>query len=376
MLEIVRASGVYIYDINNKAYLDLISGISVSNIGHCHPEVVKAVQEQAATFMHLLVYGEYVYAPQTLLAKALCEVLPDKLNNVYLVNSGTEATEGAIKLVKRYSGRSEIVSFKKSYHGSSTGALSLMGDEYFKENFRPLMPGTKQITYGDIDDLEKINRLTAAVFFEPIQAESGITIPTIEYVKALRKRCDEMGVLLVFDEIQTGFGRTGKLFCFEHYEVVPDVLLLAKGMGGGMPIGAFVANREIMHCLTENPVLGHITTFGGNAVTAAAALAALNVLLSEKLIEQVEEKGSYFDRFLQHQKAISYRRKGLMIALEFVDFETNKKIIDECIEQGLITDWFLFAPNFLRIGPPLIISEKEIKYACTIINNAMTKHLC
>jgi len=375
LLEIVSASGVYLQDINGKKYIDLIAGISVSNIGHCHPTVVKAVQEQAEKFMHLLVYGEYVYAPQTLLAKALCDVLPTQLDNVYLVNSGTEATEAAIKLVKRYSGRAEIISFKKSYHGSTTGALSLMGDEYFKENFRPLMPGTKQIDYGKLEALESITRQTAAVFFEPIQAESGISIPSIEYVQALRKRCDEMGALLVFDEIQTGFGRTGKLFCFEHYDVVPDVLLLAKGMGGGMPIGAFIANKSIMHCLSENPVLGHITTFGGHPVTAAAALANLNVLCSENIIDQVETKGRCFDKYLHHQKAISYRRKGLMIALQFADFETNKKIIDDCIAHGVITDWFLFAPDCLRIGPPLIINENEIEQSCAIINNAMTRHL-
>ena len=375
LLEIERAEGVYLYDINGKHYIDLIAGISVSNIGHCHPAVVQAVQEQAAKFMHLLVYGEYVYAPQVLLAKALSEHLPDSLDNVYLVNSGSEATEGAIKLSKRYTGRREIVSFKNGYHGSTTGSLSLMGDEYFKTPFRPLMPGTTQIRYGVEADLEGVNEETAAVFFEPVQAESGITIPTQEYVKLLRKKCDEVGALLVFDEIQTGFGRTGKLFCFQHYGVEPDVLLLAKGMGGGMPIGAFIASKKIMHCLTEDPVLGHITTFGGHPVTAAAALANLQVLTENDILATIEAKGKLFDSLINHNKAIAYRRVGLMIAIEFDNFETNKKIIDECITQGVITDWFLFAPHCMRIGPPLTISNDQIKTACDIINTSILKYL-
>ncbi len=375
LLEIERAEGVYLFDVQGKPYLDLISGISVSNIGHCHPAVVKAVQAQAAKFMHLLVYGEYIHAPQVLLAKALTAQLPDSLDNVYLVNSGSEATEGAIKLTKRYTGRREIISFKNSYHGSTTGSLSLMGDEYFKAPFRPLMPGTTQIRYGVAADLDYITADTAAVFFEPVQAESGITIPTHDYVKLLRKKCDEVGALLVFDEIQTGFGRTGKLFCFQHYGVVPDVLLLAKGMGGGMPIGAFIAAKQIMHCLTEDPVLGHITTFGGHPVTAAAALATLQVLTESDLIAQAEAKGKLFDDGLNLSKVKAYRRIGLMMAIEFENFDINKKIIDDCILQGVITDWFLFAPHCLRIGPPLTISADQIKTACAVINTSILKHI-
>ncbi len=370
-LEIEKAEGIYLYNPEGKKYIDAISGISVSNVGHCHPHVVKAIQEQAAKYMHLMVYGEYIYTPQVKLCEKLASILPSTLNNVYLVNSGAEATEGAIKLVKKYTGRSKLISFHKSYHGSTNGALSLMGDEYFKAMYRPLLPDTRQLNYGELADLSFIDECTAAVFFEPIQAESGIQIPSKEYVQALRKKCDEVGAILVFDEIQTGFGRTGSMFAFESFGVVPDVLLLAKGMGGGLPIGAFIADQKIMSVFMDNPILGHITTFGGNAVTAAASLACIELLENEKLIEQVESKGLLFEKYLSLDKVKAFRRKGLMMTLEFESFEINKKIIDACIEKGLITDWFLFAPHCLRIGPPLIIQEDKIIQICNIITQAI-----
>ncbi len=370
-LEIEKAEGIYLYSPEGKKYIDAISGISVSNVGHCHPHVVKAIQEQAAKYMHLMVYGEYIYTPQVKLCEKLASILPSTLNNVYLVNSGAEATEGAIKLVKKYTGRSKLISFHKSYHGSTNGALSLMGDEYFKAMYRPLLPDTRQLNYGELADLSFIDERTAAVFFEPIQAESGIQIPSKEYVQALRKKCDEVGAILVFDEIQTGFGRTGSMFAFESFGVVPDVLLLAKGMGGGLPIGAFIADQKIMAVFMDNPILGHISTFGGNAVTASASLACIEVLENEKLVQQVESKGLLFEKYLPIDKVKAFRRKGLMMTLEFESFEINKKIIDACIEKGLITDWFLFAPHCLRIGPPLIIQEDEIIQICNIITQAI-----
>lgn len=373
LLEIEKAEGVYLIDTDGKKYLDLISGISVSNLGHCHPEVVKAVQDQAAKYMHLMVYGEYVYQPQVQLCHLITEQLPEKLNSVYLVNSGTEATEGAMKLAKRVTGRSEIIGFIHSYHGSSQGALSIIGDEYWKRNYRPLLPDTKSIRYNSLEDLAQITERTAAVFAEVVQAESGVTPGKAEWLKALRKRCDETGCLLVFDEIQTGFGRTGKLFAFEHYGVVPDILLIAKGMGGGMPIGAFISSSETMKVFQDNPFLGHITTFGGHPVTAAASLATLKVLLRENYIEEVPSKEKLLLERLKHPAIKTIRSKGLMMALEFEDFDATKKVIDKCIAGGLITDWFLFASNCLRIAPPLPITEDELHFACDVILNALNE---
>lgn len=370
LLEIERAEGIYLFGADGKKYIDLISGISVSNLGHAHPKIIAAIEKQLHKHAHLMVYGEFVQSAQVQLAQQLCQLLPEKLDNVYFVNSGSEATEGAIKLVRRYTNRTELISFKKSYHGSTTGSLSLMGDEYFKQNYRPLLPDTRQICYNSMKDLEQISEKTAAVFFEPVQAESGITVPDKAYVQALRKKCDEQGVLLVVDEIQTAFGRTGKLFAFEHYEIVPDVLLLAKALGGGLPIGAFVAHKKVMRCFTEKPVLGHITTFGGNAVCCASALAAIHVLQEEKLTEQVTPKAQLFKEMLDVRKNVRFTQAGLMMALHFDSYETNKKIIDRCIELGVVTDWFLFEPAALRICPPLIIREEEIIAACNVINQA------
>ena len=373
MLEIESAKGVYMYDTSGKSYLDLISGISVSNVGHCHPKVVQAIQEQSAKFMHLMVYGEYVYSPQVKLSQLLCENLPETLNNVYLVNSGTEATEGAMKLAKRYTGRSEVIGFLQSYHGSTQGSLSIIGDEYFKKNYRPLIPDTRSLKYNNEEDLQLITERTACVFAEVVQAESGINPATPAFLTALRERCTEVGALLVFDEIQTGFGRTGTLFAFEQYQVVPDILLIAKGMGGGLPIGAFISDRKKMEVFQDNPFLGHITTFGGNPVTCAASLAVLKILLEEDHLGKVKEKEQLFRKNLVHSKIRNIRSKGLIMALEFENFDETKKVIDCCIKKGVITDWFLFADNCLRIAPPLVITEEQITFACEQILDSITE---
>jgi acetylornithine/succinyldiaminopimelate/putrescine aminotransferase len=371
MLEIEKAEGMFLHNVNGKKYLDLIAGISVSNLGHSHPAVVQAVKVQAEKYMHLMVYGEFVESPQVKYAKRLTEFLPEKLNNVYFTNSGAEATEGAMKLAKKATGRTQFVSFKNSYHGSTQGALSILGDEYFKRSFRPLLPDIEQLEYNNEEELNKISHRTAAVIIEPIQAESGITVPSKNFIQQLRKRCDAIGALLIFDEAQTGLGRTGKMFAFEYFNVVPDILLLAKALGGGMPLGAFISSKERMSLLTDNPVLGHITTFGGHPVCCAAGLAAVEVLVKEKLTEQVEDKGKLFDELLVHAKIKSKNRIGLMMTLEFENFEQNKKIIDRGIENGVLTDWFLFAPHCMRIAPPLIITNEEIKLACRVILEAV-----
>jgi acetylornithine/succinyldiaminopimelate/putrescine aminotransferase len=363
-LEIVAAKGVWITDVNKKKYIDLIAGISVCNIGHRHPAVVRAVQKQVRKYSHLMVYGEYVQHPQTQFATLLTQNLPEKLNSVYFVNSGSEATEGAMKLAKRVTNRYEFVSFKNAYHGSTQGSLSLMGDDYFKSAFYPLLPGIKHIEYNNIVDLSQITDKTAAVFVEVIQGESGATPANPVFLQSLRKKCDQTGTLLVFDEIQSGFGRTGKLFAFEHYGVVPDILLIAKGMGGGLPIGAFVANVDLMNQLSFNPVLGHINTFGGNAVTTAAALASLKVLLKDKIVEQVQEKELLFRELLQHSKIKAINGKGLLMSVSFESQELNFKIIKQCMKNGVATDWFLFNSNSFRIAPPLTITKDEIKKSC------------
>jgi acetylornithine/N-succinyldiaminopimelate aminotransferase len=367
MLEIERAEGVYLYDVYGKKYLDLIAGISVSNIGHSHPAVIAAIKEQVEKYMHLMVYGEFIESPQVQYANALTELLPENLSNVYFTNSGAEATEGALKLAKRYTGRNELVCFTNAYHGSTQGALSVMGNESLKRPFRPLLPGITQLEYGNESALDEITEKHAAVIIEPIQAESGVTVPTKSFIKKLREVCNEKGVLLIFDEAQTAFGRTGKLFAFEHFEVVPDILLLAKALGGGMPLGAFISSKQIMQVLAENPALGHITTFGGHPVSCSAGLAALKVLLNEHLALQVQAKGSLFEQNLQHPKIKSFHRTGLMMGLEFESFEQNKSIIDHCLQHGILTDWFLFAPHCMRIAPPLTITEVEIVQACSVI---------
>lgn len=367
LLEFVKASGMYLYDVEGKKYMDLIAGIGVSNVGHCHPAVVEAVKNQAEKYMHIMVYGEFVQSPQVDFAKALADILPPSLNCTYFVNSGTEAVEGGMKLAKRYTHRTEFIACNHSYHGSTQGALSLMGNEEFKQAYRPLLPHVQFIQFNHLPDLEKITTRTAAVFMETVQGEAGIRIADPAYFKALRSKCTETGTLLVLDEIQCGFGRTGKLFGFEHYEIIPDILLLAKGIGGGMPIGAFISATEIMQSLAINPILGHITTFGGHPVSCAAGLATLQTIVEEDIVREVTAKGELFKKLLVHPKINSVRGKGLMLAVEFDSFETNKKIIDGCIADGYISDWFLHCSNSMRLAPPLIITVKEIEEACGII---------
>jgi len=373
MLEIEKAEGVYLFDSAGKQYIDLIAGIAVSNVGHSHPRVVQAVTQQAEKYMHLMVYGEFIETPQVKYAERLCQFLPKALDNVYFTNSGAEATEGAMKLAKRATGRTQFVSFKQSYHGSTQGALSVLGDEYFKQQFRPLLPDTLQLRYNNLEDLAQISCRTAAVIVEPVQAESGVTVPTFEFMQALRRHCDETGALLIVDEAQTGLGRTEKLFAFEHYGIEPDILLLAKAFGGGMPLGAFVSSAQRMKLLTDNPVLGHITTFGGHPVCCAAGLAAFEVLIQENWMAAVEQKGQLFAQRLHHPAIKSVSRKGLMIALAFESFGQNKAVIDKCIERGVFTDWFLFAPHCMRIAPPLIITEEQINSACDVILGVLTE---
>jgi acetylornithine/succinyldiaminopimelate/putrescine aminotransferase len=333
---------------------------------------VEAVQKQAAQYMHIMVYGELVETPQVAYAKKLTEFLPASLNAVFYTASGSEATEGAMKLAKRYTGRTQIVSFKNSYHGSTQGALSIMGDEYWRNAFRPLLPGIVQLQYNSFDDLQYITTETACVIAETVQAEAGVLVPQNDWLKALRNRCNETGTLLVLDEIQCAFGRNGTLFAFEQFDVVPDILLLGKALGGGMPLGAFVADKKVMDSLTHNPVLGHINTFGGHPVSCAAGLAGFNVLLDEKIIDTVKQKEQLFLSLLRHPAIKAVRSCGLMMAVEFDSFETNKKIIDLLIEQGIFTDWFLFASGCLRIVPPLVISEEEIRIACAKIDAVLS----
>jgi acetylornithine/N-succinyldiaminopimelate aminotransferase len=366
-LEIIRAEGVYLYDVSGKKYLDAIGGISVCNTGHRHPEVVRAIKDQADRYLHVLVYGELIQSPQVDYAHFLTQNLPEKLQSVFFTNSGTEATEGAMKLAKRFTGRTEIVGFEYSYHGSTQGALSIMGDEYWRNAFRPLLPGISHLRYNNMADLDQITIKTACVMAETVQAENGVIKPSKEWIQTLRKKCDETGTLLVLDEIQVGFGRTGSLWGFEQYGIVPDILLLGKALGGGLPLGAFIATKTIMDSFTEQPVLGHITTFGGHPLSCAAGLAAMKVLLKENLIVFVAEKEKLFHKLLVHPSIKTVRSAGLLIAVEFENFETNKRVIDSCIREGLLTDWFLFASNCLRIAPALTISISEIEEICRII---------
>jgi acetylornithine/succinyldiaminopimelate/putrescine aminotransferase len=366
-LNIVKAQGNRLFDADGKSYLDLIAGISVCNLGHGHPRIIKAIQEQSERFLHVMVYGEFIEQPQVQYAKKLVDHLPDSLNAVFFTASGSEATEGAMKLAKRYTGRTGMISFKNSYHGSTQGALSVMGSEYWQQAFRPLLPGIRQANYNDFSMLDWIGPDTACVIAETIQAEAGVHSPSIEWMQALRSRCTEMGTLLVLDEIQCGFGRNGTLFAFEQLDIVPDILLLGKALGGGMPLGAFVADKKIMDSLTHNPVLGHINTFGGHPVSCAAGLAAFEVLIEEKWIDTVAEKSKRFVTQLVHPKIASVSHRGLMIAVHFESFEFNKKLIDRLLEKGVFTDWFLFASNALRIAPPLTITHQEIDEACHLI---------
>jgi putrescine aminotransferase len=367
MLEIERAEGIYLYDFEGKKYVDLISGISVSNVGHRHPHVLKAIHAQLDKYMHLMVYGEYIQSPQVLLAQKLCATLPANLQNIYFVNSGSEATDGALKLAKRYTGKTQLLSCKNAYHGSSQGALSVMGNEHFKQAYRPLLPGVSFIEYNNETTLENITSDTAAVIVETIQGEAGVRIASKSFMQALRERCTKKGALFILDEIQAGFGRTGTFWAFEQYGIEPDILLTSKAMGGGMPIGAFIASEKIMSVLKNNPVLGHITTFGGHPVCCAASLAAIEVILNENLLTAVKEKEQLFRNLLVHPSIKEIRSAGLLIAIEFDSYAILKPIIDRAIEKGVITDWFLFCDHAMRIAPPLTITNDEIKEVCKVL---------
>ncbi|MBM3416202.1 MAG: aspartate aminotransferase family protein [Bacteroidetes bacterium] len=375
--EIAKAEGCLLYDVQGKEYIDLIGGISVANVGHRHPKVIEAIQKQLDAYLHVMVYGEFVEIPQVQYAELLTDNLPSSLNSVYFTNSGAEAVEGAMKLAKRITNRTQIIAFNKSYHGSTQGALSIMGDEYWRNAFRPLLPNVLHLEYNLFESLNEITEQTACVIAETVQAEAGIILPAQKWIQALRKKCTETGTLLVLDEIQTGFGRTGKLWGFEHFDIVPDILLLGKALGGGMPLGAFIADKKLMDAFTENPVLGHITTFGGHPVCCAAGMAAMKALLDEKMIEVVKQKEELFKSLLVYPpkgghspKIQAVRSFGMWMAVEFDSFETNKKVIDACIVNGVLTDWFLFAPNCLRISPPLTITEEQIRKAYEIIIKA------
>lgn len=371
MLEFVHADGIYLIDKKGKKYIDLISGISVSNLGHGNTKIREAIHKQADLYLHQMVFGEYVQTPQVQFATLLTSLLPEKLNSVYFTNSGTEAAEGAMKLTKRFTNRTEIIAFHGAYHGSSQGALSLAGSEDFKNAFRPLLPDVRLLRFNIEEDIDQISNRTAAVFIETIQGEAGVQISNERFLQKLKLQCEGTGALLVFDECQTGMGRTGKLFAFEHYNIVPDILLSAKALGGGLPLGAFISSKEIMQSLSHDPVLGHITTFGGHPLSCAAGLAALNELVENDFISLVNEKENLFLQKLKHPRIQSVRSKGLLIAVELENFKINKRVIDACIKNGVIVDWFLFADNCLRIAPPLIISNEEIKEACSVILEAL-----
>ena len=371
-LEIVRAKGCSLFDINGKEYLDLIGGISVCNVGHGNRKVIQAIQAQAEDYMHVMVNGELILSPQTAYAQLLTNHLPASLNAVFFTASGSEATEGAMKMAKRYTGKTNIVAFKKSYHGSTQGSLSIIGDEYWRNAFRPLLPGIQHLNYNNFEDLEQINDDTACVIAETFQSEAGVIAPQKEWLQALQKKCAASGALLVLDEIQCGFGRNGTLWGFEQFNVIPDILLLGKALGGGMPLGAFVAGKGIMDCLTENPVLGHMNTFGGHPVCCAAGKAAMDYLLEENLISKVAAKSALFAQNIRKDSIKGIRCEGLMIAIEFNSAEENQKVIETVINNGIFTDWFLFAPQCLRIVPPLIITEAQIEKACDEINKAIS----
>lgn len=373
-LEIERANGIYLYDTEGKEYIDLVSGVAVSNVGHLHPKVVSAIKNQLDKYMHLMVYGEMIQSPQTKLAAYLESLLPDHLNSVYFVNSGSEAIEGALKLAKRYTGRTQIAAFKNAYHGGTHGALSILGNESLKYAFRPLLPGIDHLQFNKVKDLDLITTKTACVVIETIQAEAGILLPDVNFLKALRNKCNKTGALLIIDDIQMGFGRTGKLFSFDHFGIEPDILALAKAMGGGMPLGAFIANKDVMTTLTYGPELGHITTFGGHPVSCAAALAGLRVIMDQNLHLQAKEKGKLFVEALSGHKEIkSIRVKGLMLGLDLDSNEKSVHLVELFRKEGLITDRFLFRPQAFRIAPPLTITSEEIEKTIVKIKNALDK---
>ena len=370
-ISIERAEGIYLWGPDGKRYIDLISGIGVTNIGHRHPKVVQAIKDQVDKHLHVMVYGEYIQSAPNLLAKKLADLLPPNLNCSYFVNSGTEANEGALKLAKRFTGRTEIVSCRKSYHGSTHGSMSVSGNEVKKMAFRPLLPDVRFIDFNVIEDLKSISEHTACVIMETIQGDAGVRVPSKQYMKAVRDRCDETGALLILDEIQCGMGRTGSLFAFQKFEIVPDILTVAKAFGGGLPIGAFISSHEKMKCLTHDPMLGHITTFGGNPVSCAAALATLEVIEDEKLADQVEAKGKLFEKYLRHERIREIRRAGLLFAVDFESADLVSRIVEEGKKRGVICYWFLSHPYSFRIAPPLTITEEQIEESCNLILQAI-----
>ena len=377
LIEVARAEGVFFYTPEGKPYYDLVSGVSVNNVGHGNRAVVEAVQRQAADYMHIMVYGEMVERPQVEFARLLAESLPEPLDSVYFLNSGAEAVEGALKLAKRYTHRTEMISMRQAYHGSTHGAMSMMGQpegEEWKNAFRPLLPDTKAIRFNSEEDLQQITERTACVLCEPVQGEAGVRPPQDGYLQALRKRCTEVGALLIFDEIQTGMGRTGEMFAMQKYGVTPDIVCLAKALGGGMPLGAFVSSQQIMSTLTHNPVLGHITTFGGHPVCCAAGLAAMKFLQENKVVEDVERKGAMYEELLKDHPAVKeIRRSGLLLAIELGKSEKLYKIMDLFIEEGIMSDWFLFCDTAFRISAPLVITDDEIRDSVRIIRNCLDK---
>lgn len=366
-IEMVEAAGVTLTDVAGKTYTDFIAGFSVCNIGHSHPEVVKAVQEQAAKYMHLIVYGEFIESPQVQYAALLAKHLPENLDCVYFTSSGAEATEGALKLAKRVTGKTKILACNKAYHGSTQGALSVMGDEYWRNAFRPLLPEVYHFDYNDDALVDAIDGSVACVIVEPVQAESGVTPGRKDWLAQVRKKCDDNCVLLIFDEIQSGFGRTGTLFAFEQMGVVPDVLLVGKALGGGMPLGAFISSHKLMSTLTVSPVLGHITTFGGHPVSCAAGKKAFEILTEQKWIDTVHAKSKLLQTLLVHPAIVQMQGIGLWFSLRFSSDALAQKVAHACVQNGVITDWFLFAPDCIRVAPPLIITEPEIRAACTVI---------
>ena len=377
LIEVARAEGVFFYTPEGKPYYDLVSGVSVNNVGHGNRAVVEAVQRQAADYMHIMVYGEMVERPQVEFARLLAETLPEPLDTVYFLNSGAEAVEGALKLAKRYTHRTEMISMRRAYHGSTHGAMSMMGEpegEEWKNAFRPLLPDTKAIDFNSFADLEQITERTACVLCEPVQGEAGVRVPQDGYLQALRKRCDEVGALLIFDEIQVGMGRTGEMFAMQKYGVTPDIVCLAKALGGGMPLGAFVSSQKIMSTLTHNPVLGHITTFGGHPVCCAAGLAAMKFLQDERVVEDVERKGAMFVELLKDHPAVKeIRRSGLLMAVELGESAKLYRLMDLFIEEGILSDWFLYCDTAFRISPPLIITDDEIRNCVALIRKCLDR---
>ena len=377
MIEVERAEGSFFYTPEGKRYFDLVAGVSVSNVGHANPEVVAAVQKQAADYMHVMVYGEMVERPQVEYARSIAELLPGELNCVYFVNSGAEAVEVALKLAKRHTGRTELISMKRAYHGSTHGAMSMMGTpegEEWKAEFRPLLPDVKSINFNSFDDLKQITERTAGVLCEVVQGEAGVRLPNPAWLKALRERCTEVGALLIFDEIQTGMGRTGEMFACSKYGIQPDVVCLAKAFGGGMPLGGVASKKQILDAFTHNPCLGHITTFGGHPVCCAAGLAALNFLKNNDVVESVESKGALFESLVQgHDRVLEIRRSGLLLAVELGKAEYLYRLMEIFKEEGIMSDWFLYSDTALRISPPLTISEAEIEECCEIIRRSLDR---